>query len=375
MLTRGRLLAVAMAACALPGVAAGQEQVALVAWAERGAAQADADGAGAAAAEILRERLGAAPLGLDAAASVAATCADADCFAGLGMLAGASRVVAIGVGPAKVRVVVVAVTPETAETGRAEGAAPRPALDWRAVIAPLLLQALGPLPEAPPPEPPPIVSSTPAFAAGHLVLACNVPGARVLVDGQLVGETPLARHRLTPGRHVVLVAKAGWTMAEGTVVIVAGYDAPLEARLAPQAMTPTYDPATEPETEWYGYATLLVDGAAIAAGISSENPAFWVTGYLVGPPIVHLVHGSGGGAAGSFGLRLGAPLLGGLLLFPLGGGYGAALGLALGVLVAILVDSAAIAHREIEPGAGALRLAPMFAFDGKRTLLGARGSF
>jgi len=82
--------------------------------------------------------------------------------------------------------------------------------------------------------------------------------------------------------------------------------------------------AAVPEPErWYGYQTLLVDAGAltllvagIAADDQSARTAIGVGAgavYVVGGPLVHGLHGRGLAAVGSFGLRAGLPLLGGLV--------------------------------------------------------------
>jgi hypothetical protein len=122
-------------------------------------------------------------------------------------------------------------------------------------------------------------------------------------------------------------------------------------------------PGPEPaETEWYGWQTLLVDlswiavtGAGAASG-SNGLVALGLLGYPIGVPIVHGLHGKGGTAVSSFALRLGLPLLAGLVGAGIGSageskknceelcGFaalaGAYLGLATGALAAILIDAA-----------------------------------
>jgi len=349
-----RGLRVALVVALASTAASAQETVALVVWGETGVAGSDVGAASDAASAILHERLGADPTRLDAAASTAAACSDAECLAGLGLLAGAARIVAVAITPATARVVVVAVTPEARETGRSEGALPRPVADWRAALAPLLEAALGRVEAGVRADTwvvdPPIVS--PRASEGFLVLSSDVDGARVHVDGEFVGLTPLPRHALSPGRHSVLVAKAGWTFAESTIDIEAGRETPLRAQLASLgSFTGERRTETEPDRRWYGYATLLVDAAAITVSVWTDNGWIWLGGYLIGPPIVHVVNGNGVGAAGSFALRLLAPLLGGVIALPFAvdaPGYDGvvghlAIGVVLGTLTAIIADAAGLA--------------------------------
>ncbi len=82
-------------------------------------------------------------------------------------------------------------------------------------------------------------------------------------------------------------------------------------------------PAPAAKGEWYGWQTLTVDGASTAlvlagvgvgAGANGTAGAALslagVTGFAVGAPIVHAVHGQWGIAAADLGLRAGAVALG-----------------------------------------------------------------
>jgi hypothetical protein len=76
--------------------------------------------------------------------------------------------------------------------------------------------------------------------------------------------------------------------------------------------------------------------------------------YALGGPVVHIAHENYGRAAGSLGLRVGGPILGGALgcaaddssgMFGCLGGL--ALGVFLGTLTAVVVDSAALAYEKV----------------------------
>lgn len=111
----------------------------------------------------------------------------------------------------------------------------------------------------------------------------------------------------------------------------------------------------KPRRRWYGWQTLIVDGAlslaliAVAARSDSENTGPWLTGisvpYCAGPPIIHLAHGHGGKAALSLAMRVVGPLLiagavsqheAGLALL---GGFS--------IPAAISIDAAAIAREDV----------------------------
>jgi hypothetical protein len=125
-------------------------------------------------------------------------------------------------------------------------------------------------------------------------------------------------------------------------------------------------------TEWYGWQTLVADGASLAlfvggvssaSGRSSSTTGLLLLGslatYSLGGPIVHLAHSRPGAALGSFGLRWGMPSL--AALFGVGLGYASCgrnsdgvcvglyglLGLTLGTIGAIAVDSAVLAREQV----------------------------
>jgi hypothetical protein len=150
--------------------------------------------------------------------------------------------------------------------------------------------------------------------------------------------------------------------------------APPPVAYAPQGQPPMVlqnpgEPRMVRVKSWYGWQTLLVDGAAIAMGFaftssdSSGVRAIPGLTYLFGPPIVHWIHGHGAKGAGDLGIRFGLPLVaGGLGALAgaaagkdSGGTYtGALVGLVVGVLAgyigAITIDAAILANeKKTEP--------------------------
>jgi hypothetical protein len=130
-----------------------------------------------------------------------------------------------------------------------------------------------------------------------------------------------------------------------------------------EPLTPVAAPTEA--TVWYGYQNLAVDAGAfttIIAGVQSGSSGFALLSlgiYTVGSPIVHMVHDNGGRAAGSLALRLGLPVLGGMI------GVGAAdcsdsggecwdevgglvLGGLAGITAAVVIDDFVLA-REVRP--------------------------
>jgi hypothetical protein len=120
---------------------------------------------------------------------------------------------------------------------------------------------------------------------------------------------------------------------------------------------PAIDAGAEykPRRKWYGWQTLIVDGAtsialvAVASRNSSDKPEGWLTGvavtYAVAPPIIHLAHGHAGKAALSLAIRAAGPLL----IAGAVSNDSAGLGI-LGVLsipAAVAIDAAAIAREDV----------------------------
>ncbi len=127
--------------------------------------------------------------------------------------------------------------------------------------------------------------------------------------------------------------------------------------------------------EWYGWQTLIVDGASftsLVAGASlnsrpgaRDTPGdslVWVglLGYEFGPGIVHFVHRNPGRGFASFGLRLGMPLAGAFLGASLASGCnanlceagGAGIGVLLGMGGAMAIDAAVFAYDDAKRSSG-----------------------
>ena len=71
-----------------------------------------------------------------------------------------------------------------------------------------------------PPAGAPVAASTPA-AAGRLLIRSTPAGARVVLDGRDVGETPLTLRGVTRGAHTVRVARDGYVAEQRRVVVSA----------------------------------------------------------------------------------------------------------------------------------------------------------
>jgi hypothetical protein len=142
----------------------------------------------------------------------------------------------------------------------------------------------------------------------------------------------------------------------------------------PPAPAAASTPASSaPETRWYGWQTILVDIGSVGLGVAvgraagtGAGLAVGLTGYAIGAPIVHLAHGEGGDAGVSVGLRLGLPLVAGLIGYGIGAasfqgcapgqwfcsrdwsaGIGAFLGADVGALGAVILDWSLLGHEHV----------------------------
>lgn len=128
--------------------------------------------------------------------------------------------------------------------------------------------------------------------------------------------------------------------------------------------------AEEPARErWYGYQTMAVDATAIgllaATGAIPEGAQPWMAGgaiglYALGPAVVHGANARGGAGLGSFGMRLGLPIVGALMGLGIGASSSfkglfelAGAGAFVGALTAMVLDAAFLARKTVpaEPGA------------------------
>lgn len=74
-------------------------------------------------------------------------------------------------------------------------------------------------------------------------------------------------------------------------------------------------PANPQRRQWYGWQTLLVDLGAAAA--FAAHPAAGLAGYAFAPPVVHAAHRNERSMLMSLGLRVGAPIVGGVAVLGL----------------------------------------------------------
>jgi hypothetical protein len=127
--------------------------------------------------------------------------------------------------------------------------------------------------------------------------------------------------RLGPGlAFASILFASNVAFAQGETIVVQPPPAATEQQPPPPQQAPPPPPRPRekrpPEKEWYGWQTLGVDAGAfvlMAAGQATKTYSVFDVGfgaYLLGPPIVHIVHGNAGPAFGSVGLRLVSPWVG-----------------------------------------------------------------
>ncbi|MGD8921862.1 MAG: tetratricopeptide repeat protein [Candidatus Zixiibacteriota bacterium] len=80
--------------------------------------------------------------------------------------------------------------------------------------------------------------------SSKIVLAANVDGARLAVDGRVLGAGNLTYSRLSPGRHSYSVSRDGFSTVSGSIELRAGKTSRLEVALTPltrEAKLATYE--------------------------------------------------------------------------------------------------------------------------------------
>jgi hypothetical protein len=149
-------------------------------------------------------------------------------------------------------------------------------------------------------------------------------------------------------------------------------EAPLDLEAEANLLLDT--PPSRLQERWYGWQTLTTDGASVvlllAAAATADSGratgalgALSLGGYLLGGPVVHLVHDNPGRALGSFALRGGLPIVLGAVGVQLEdcedgeffcGVGGAVIGGLLGIVGAIVIDASVLARDEVPVEASGL---------------------
>ena len=235
------------------------------------------------------------------------------------------------------------------------------------------------------------------FLSGSMVLAAVLVSSAAHADEEVEVAPPSAP---TPAP----------APAPAPVVVPAPAVAPQEPARAPLtlgtgcASSPSGCGAERPRaasgSRWYGYQTLITDTASVlfafsAAATGPVGGVASVSTYVLGAPIVHIVHGNYAAFGASLGMRLGGPVIGGLAGLGLGavaddcrsgsfcGGplVGAAVGFVGALVAAVAVDAAVLSKEPREPSLTAKRwdgkptFAPSFAPSTQGATFGFGGAF
>lgn len=151
---------------------------------------------------------------------------------------------------------------------------------------------------------------------------------------------------------------------------------------APTARTVPTKPVSAPAREWYGMPIVVTDIAAVSMmllGLQSDSAGLALLGvstYALGGPVIHFVEGRSAAGFGSLGVRVGAPLLGGMVGGKMGAEWsggcegewcglrraagGALIGIGLGAAAAIVVDHAVLAYKPAKLPQVALSITPTY---------------
>lgn len=201
------------------------------------------------------------------------------------------------------------------------------------------------------PEPTPAVAPapppTPALPAAPPAEA-PLPPSPVPPPGDAAAPEPATAH--APAKAEVITAPGAHREAEARA------DAELELDEGDEL-------ASAHQRHWYGWQTLISDGASLAAllagsAIGNDSKGnntlagLGLVSYEFAPGVVHFAHGNVGRGFASFGLRLGLPLAGAFLGASLASGCntnlceagGAGVGILAGMGGAIAVDAAVFAY-------------------------------
>jgi hypothetical protein len=183
---------------------------------------------------------------------------------------------------------------------------------------------------------------------------------------------------------------------------------PPPAQRQPAPPPPPYGAADKPapkyEKTWYGWQTLIADGAAIAmyeGGRASTTAPLKTAGimtFFLGTPILHMIHGNVGAGFGSAGLRFALPGLGALVGLFAGiassnassadarfddAADAVAVGVLVGAIGCALIDAGAVAYAKERvdtasvrlPARTKLTLVPSLRITSDRASMGLGGSF
>jgi hypothetical protein len=119
-----------------------------------------------------------------------------------------------------------------------------------------------------------------APSGGSLLVATNIAGAEVYVDGKMVDTTPALVEKLRPGRHLVEVRAAGHQASQQTVEVQAAKTAKVSFQMSPDQKTLAAMGGTLMIVASHKDVEILVDG--VSKGIAPVK----VEGLAVGTHVV-----------------------------------------------------------------------------------------
>ena len=191
----------------------------------------------------------------------AASCADDACLVTVGLDAQAGYLMVLMIEAAepgyRVMVLLVDVTNEQMMGSAAFELPADPAAFSTVMTAPL-----GPLVEA---------IESPYPTTGTLAITAEQIGAEIIIDGELVGNSPLQPiEEVEPGEHQVQVSMEGYLDDERTVEVVAGEVATVSVTLQPEPPPPPPPPPSTPIwRRWWFWTAIgaVVVGTGLGVGL------------------------------------------------------------------------------------------------------------
>ncbi len=112
-------------------------------------------------------------------------------------------------------------------------------------------------------------ASNSSFA--RLTLAASVDGAKLTLDGSVLGAGNLTYNRLKPGRHTYTVSKDGYQTVSGTVDLRTDKPASLALTLVPAVAE--RKPVVRPEVEYYQTAVSAIERNDLSSALTDLNKA------------------------------------------------------------------------------------------------------
>ena len=128
----------------------------------------------------------------------------------------------------------------------------------------------------------PTVLTAELSASGTLKILSNVSGAQVLIDGQVVGKTPLTLDTVQAGEHMVEVKQTGYVTARQPFQIAGGEQKILAADLTPVHHGPTAADVARRMRGMTSFSGVTIDPARFTADIAGGYVPFGQVRLTVG---------------------------------------------------------------------------------------------